>query len=50
MVTQVCNGNSNGPKLELMFMARARASIDRPVNGMDYTAYPVTNLGMAGAY
>jgi len=41
LVTQVWTGDSGGPKLELMFLARARISVDRPVNSMDYTAYPV---------
>jgi hypothetical protein len=50
LVTQVWTGDSGGPKLELMFLARARISVDRPVNSMDYTAYPVTDLGMAGAW
>ena len=50
LVTQVWSGDGGGPKLEFMFLARARISVDRPVNGMDYTAYPVTDLGMAGAW
>jgi len=50
LVTQVWTGDSGGPKLELMFLTRARISVDRPVNSMDYTAYPVTDLGMAGAW
>jgi ketosteroid isomerase-like protein/predicted enzyme related to lactoylglutathione lyase len=41
---------SPGGQLETMFMVRTRESRDRPVNGMDYTAYPVAGLGAAGRY
>ena len=36
--------------LEFSFMVRAREQVDRPVNGMDYTAYPVSQLGRDGAF
>lgn len=49
-VTQVWVTIDNALKLELSFLARARETRDVPVNSMDYTAYPVTDLGVAGRF
>ena len=37
-------------RLEQTYIARARDVRDIPVNSMDYTAYPVTDLGVAGRF
>ncbi len=47
---QVWNAGGDSRRLEQTFLIRARESRDRPVNSMDYTAYPVSKLGMAGRY
>jgi ketosteroid isomerase-like protein len=51
-VSQVWVTVNDSLKLEQVFLARARAPDvkDVPVNGMDYTAYPVTDLGVAGRF
>ncbi len=49
-VTQVWVTIDDALKLELTFLARARETRDVPVNSMDYTAYPVTDLGVAGRF
>ena len=49
-VTQVWLTDDAGPKLEQTYIARARGQRDSPVNSMDYTAYPVTNLGVSGRF
>ena len=50
LVTQVWSGESGKPVLAAHFMIRARETSRELVRGMDYTAYPVDDLGMAGAY
>ncbi len=49
-VTQVWATIDEALKLEQTFLARARETRDVPVNSMDYTAYPVTDLGVAGRF
>ncbi len=49
-VTQVWVTDDAGQKLELTYIARARDVRDIPVNSMDYTAYPVADLGIAGRF
>jgi ketosteroid isomerase-like protein len=51
-VTQVWVTIDDTLKLEQVFLARARTPEvkDVPVSGMDYTAYPVTDLGVAGRF
>ncbi len=49
-VTQVWVTIDGALKLEQTFMARAKETKDVPVNSMDYTAYPVTDLGVAGRF
>ena len=50
LVTQVWMTIDDALRLEQTFLARARDVRDVPVRGMDYTAYPVTNLGVAGRF
>ena len=50
LVTQVWSGESGKSVLTANFMLRAREATRELVRGMDYTAYPVDDLGMAGAY
>ena len=50
LVTQVWSGESGKSVLAAHFMLRAREATRELVRGMDYTAYPVDDLGMAGAY
>ena len=49
-VTQVWANIDGALMLQQTFLARARETKDVPVNGMDYTAYPVTDLGVAGRF
>ena len=49
-VTQVWLTDDTGPHLEQSYIARSRVTRDSPVNSMDYTAYPVTDLGIAGRF
>jgi len=49
-VTQVWATINDALKLEQTFLARAKETRDVPVNSMDYTAYPVTDLGVAGRF
>ncbi|MFQ5549436.1 MAG: hypothetical protein ACE5FV_14170 [Woeseia sp.] len=49
-VTQVWVAVGDALKLEQCFLARAREARDVPVRGMDYTAYPAADLGVAGRY
>ncbi len=49
-VSQVWVTNDFVPKLEQTYVARARDERPVPVNSMDYTAYPVTDLGVAGRF
>ncbi|MBT8077971.1 MAG: DUF4440 domain-containing protein [Gammaproteobacteria bacterium] len=48
-VLQLWSAESS-PQVEYSFIARARQQRDAPVSNMDYTAYPVANLGAAGRY
>ena len=49
-VTQVWLTDDTGPMLEQSYIARTRDTRDNPVDSMDYTAYPVTDLGIAGRF
>lgn len=49
-VTQVWVAVGDALKLEQCFLARAREARDVPVRGMDYTAYPAADLGVAGRF
>jgi ketosteroid isomerase-like protein/predicted enzyme related to lactoylglutathione lyase len=49
-VLQVWLSDESGHVLEQSFITRAREASDLPVGGMDYTAYPVTTLGVDGRY
>ena len=49
-VTQVWANIDDALMLEQTFLARARETKDVPVNSMDYTAYPVSDLGVAGRF
>ena len=49
-VMQVWRTIDGQPKIEQSFMARANTRRDMPVNNMDYTAYPVADLGVSGRY
>tara|TARA_B100001057_G_scaffold128084_1_gene127091 strand:- start:81 stop:1913 length:1833 start_codon:yes stop_codon:yes gene_type:complete len=47
---QVWNENDEDLKLHSTFIAEKRRSKNMPVNSMDYTAYPVHDLGKDGRY
>lgn len=49
-ITQIWVTIDDTLKLEQSFLAYVRDVRDVPVRGMDYTAYPVTNLGVAGRF
>jgi hypothetical protein len=49
-ILQVWSTVNGVRKLDQTFIARARDVKDVPVRGMDYTGYPVTDLGAAGRY
>jgi|TARA_B100002003_G_scaffold156002_1_gene144619 ketosteroid isomerase-like protein/catechol 2,3-dioxygenase-like lactoylglutathione lyase family enzyme len=50
LLTQVWKRKGLDLKLEHTFIAQMRYNKDTPVNGMDYTAYPVYDLGKAGRF
>ncbi len=50
LLTQVWKREGLDLKLEHTFIAQNRYNKDTPVNGMDYTAYPVYDLGKAGRF
>jgi len=49
-VSQVWANVDGTLMLEQTFLARARETKDVPVNSMDYTAYPASDLGVAGRF
>jgi catechol 2,3-dioxygenase-like lactoylglutathione lyase family enzyme len=49
-VSQVWAESNGKSEIEHSFMAGRRQLFDRPVNGMDYTAYPLHDLGRAGRF
>ena len=49
-VTQIWVNDDVMTKLEQTYIASSRGVRDIPVNSMGYTAYPVTNLGIAGRF
>ena len=49
-VSQVWANVDDTLMLEQTFLARAREVKDVPVNSMDYTAYPASDLGVAGRF
>ncbi|MEM1153030.1 MAG: nuclear transport factor 2 family protein [Pseudomonadota bacterium] len=50
LVTQLWRDPGDGATLETMFTVDIEPYRDVPVGSMDYTAYPVVNLGLAGRY
>ncbi|MEM8562458.1 MAG: nuclear transport factor 2 family protein [Pseudomonadota bacterium] len=50
LVTQLWRDTGDKPTLETMFAVDIEPYRDVPVGSMDYTAYPVVNLGLAGRY
>ena len=50
LITQIWSAEARGLKLEKNFIVSARQDTGELVRGMDYTAYPVDHLGMAGGY
>ena len=49
-VTQIWSQAGEAPRLELSFLATKRQVFSGPVNGMDYTAYPLHDLGRDGRF
>lgn len=49
-VTQIWSGQEGEKQLETSFIAVKRQDFDRPVNSMDYTAYPLNDLGRDGRF
>jgi hypothetical protein len=49
-VIQIWAEADDSQELVINFMARARGFRDAPISNMDYTAYPVSRLGVDGRY
>ena len=49
-VTQIWSQSGEAPRLDLSFLAVKRQVFSGPVNGMDYTAYPLHDLGRDGRF
>ena len=49
-VSQIWADTKNRKRLENSFIADRRLDFDRPVNSMDYTAYPLNDLGRDGRF